>query len=59
MTTQSYKVQPFEMKNIPLILDVVLPMWSPPLEDIASRRFYVENIVRNNYFENEMHYQLV
>ena len=52
MKTQNYKIQPFEMKNIPLILDVVIPMWSPPMENMTFRRFYVENIVRNNCFEN-------
>lgn len=59
MTTQNYKIQPFEMKNIPQILEVVVPMWSPPVEDMAFRRFYVEQIIRNNYFENDYHYQLV
>ena len=52
-------IQPFEMKNIPLILDVVVPMWSPQTEDMDSRRFYVEHIVRNNYFENDYHYELI
>ena len=59
MSQEAFTIQPFEMKNIPLILEVVLPMWSPPLEDINFRRFYVEQIIRSNYFENEYHYQLV
>ncbi len=59
MTTQNYKIQPFEIKNIPFILDVVLPMWSPPMENMTFRRLYVENIVRNNCFENEYRFQLV
>ena len=59
MTASNYIIQPFEMKNIPLILDVVLPMWSPPMENMTFRRFYVENIVRNNCFENEYRFQLV
>ena len=59
MTKDNYEIQPFEMKNIPLILDVVVPMWSPPAEDIAFRRFYVENIVRSNCFENDFRFQLV
>lgn len=53
------RILPFEMKNIPFILDVVVPMWSPPLEDEGFRRFYVENILRNNFFENTLHYELV
>jgi GNAT superfamily N-acetyltransferase len=47
------------MKNIPLMLEVVVPMWSPPVEDMDFRRFYVEHIIRNNYFENDLHYQLM
>jgi STE24 endopeptidase len=56
---QSDTIQPFEMNNIPLILDVVVPMWSPPQEDMEFRRFYVEHIVRNNLFENDYHFELI
>ena len=59
MLQENYEIQPFEMKNIPLMLEVVVPMWSPPVEDMTFRRFYVEHIIRNNYFENEYHYQLM
>lgn len=59
MDTSFFKIQPFDMKNIPLILEVVLPMWSPPVEDIGFRRFYVEHIIRNNYFDNDLHFQLI
>ena len=53
------KIQPFDMKNIPLILDVLVPLWSPPVGDAEFKRFNVEYIVRNNIFENEYNYQLV
>lgn len=59
MMPQNYEIQPFDMKNIPLMLEVVVPMWSPPDWDMTFRRFYVEHIIRSNYFENEYHYQLV
>ena len=59
MLPQNYEIQPFDMKNIPLMLEVVVPMWSPATWDMAFRRFYVENIIRNNYFENDFHYQLM
>lgn len=59
MSAEIYKIQAFEMKNIPLILEVVLPMWSPPREDMDFRRFYVELIIRNNCFENNFRFQLV
>ena len=36
------------MKNIPLLLDVLVPLWSPPVGDDAFKRFNVEYIMRNN-----------
>ena len=53
------KILPFEMKNIPYILDVVVPLWSPPIGDECFKRFNVEYIIRNNLFENNLHYELV
>lgn len=59
METLTTKILPFEMNNIPFILDVVVPMWSPPIGDEEFRRFDVEYILRNNFFENTLHYELV
>ena len=59
MLPQNYEIQPFDMKNIPLMLEVVVPMWSPPTWDMNFRRFYVEGIIRRNYLENQLHYQLI
>ncbi len=59
MLSHNFEIQSFDMKNIALMLEVVLPMWSPQVWDMAFRRFYVEHIIRSNYFENELHYQLV
>ncbi len=47
------------MKNIPLVLDVVVPMRSPSLGDAIFKRFNVEYILRNNLFDNEFHYELL
>ncbi len=46
------KIQPFDMNNIPLFLDVLVPLWSPPFGDAEFKRFNVEYIMRNNIFEN-------
>ena len=59
MLPENFEIQPFDMKNIPLMLEVVVPMWSSPNWDMDFRRFYVEHIIRSNYFENELHYQLM
>lgn len=52
-------LQPFEMKNLPLIVDVVEPLWFPPIGDKEFKRFNVEYIVRNNICENDYRFQLV
>ena len=59
MLSENFTIQPFEIKNIPLIVDVVIPMWSSPKDAMDFRRFYVEHIIRNNYFENDLHFQLI
>lgn len=59
MTSKNFTILPFEMKNIPLILDVVVPMWSPPVGNAEFKRFNVEYIVRNNIFENDMRFELL
>ena len=53
------KILPFEMKNIPLVLDVVTPLWCPSLGDETFKRFNVEYIMRNNLFDNDFHYELL
>ena len=55
----SYEIQTFDLKHIPLVIDVVLPLWSPPYEDVDFRRFYVEHIIRSNYFDNSFNFQLM
>lgn len=52
-------IQTFDMKNIPYMLDILTPMWCAPYGDEEYRRFSVENIVRNNIFENDYRFQLV
>ena len=53
------KILPFEIKNIPHILDVVVPLWSPSAGDAEFKRFNVEYIVRNNIFENDLRFELL
>ncbi|MBP3742178.1 MAG: hypothetical protein J6J00_04265 [Treponema sp.] len=53
------KLEPFNMKNLPLVVDVVVPLWSPPLGDEKFKRFNVEYIVRNNISENNYRFELV
>ncbi len=53
------KLRPFGMEKLPLIVDVVVPLWSPPVGDAAFKRFNVEYIVRNNICENDYRFELV
>lgn len=59
MTAENTRLESFDMKNLPLVVDVVVPLWSPPIGDADFKRFNVEYIVRMNVFENDRKYQLV
>ena len=59
MKSEKTKLEHFNFKNLPLIVDVVFPLWSPPVGDDDFKRFNVEYIVRNNISENEYRFQLV
>lgn len=59
MKQEKLNLEPFEMKNLPLIVDVVEPLWYPPVGDDIFKRFNVEYIVRNNICENDYRFQLV
>ena len=41
----------FDERNIPYILDLVAPDWSPPNADMAFKRFYAEYTVRHNIWD--------
>lgn len=51
-------LKPFNMENLPQIVNLVEDMWSPSSGDRAFRRIYVEYVVRHNISENEYHYEL-
>ena len=48
----------FDMKNLPQVVDVVLPLWAPPSDDEAFARLDVEFIVRNNIYQPRLSFQL-
>ncbi|MBP5567722.1 MAG: hypothetical protein J6X54_00700 [Treponema sp.] len=58
---QLYKacLESFNFENLPLIVDVVEPLWFPPVGNKEFKRFNVEYIVRNNICENDYRFQLV
>ncbi len=56
---ENTRLEPFDKKNLPLVVDVVEPLWYPPVGDKEFKRFNVEYIVRNNIFENAYRFQLV
>ena len=59
MEAKNSKLEYFDIKNLPLVVDVVVPLWSPPIGDKDFKRFNVEYIVRMNMFDNDLNYQLV
>ncbi len=48
----------FDMKNLPLVLDVVLPLWTVPQYGKDFAQLHVEYIVRNNIYSNDLAFQL-
>ena len=56
---QNKTIKPFDMKNLPLILDVVVPLWSPPVGNEEYKCLNVEFIIRNNIFENGYSFELL
>ena len=58
MTAPDMTLAPFSMQQLPLVVDVVVPLWSPPVGDAAFKRFNVEYIVRNNIAENDYRFGL-
>ena len=48
----------FDMKNLPQVVQVVLPLWAPPSDDKDFIRLDVEFIVRNNIYQPRLSFQL-
>ena len=57
--TEHIHLETFNFENLPLIVDVVAPLWYPPVGNDEFKRFNVEYIVRNNICENDYRFQLV
>ena len=53
------QLEAFNFDNLPLILDVVEPLWCPSVGSKEFKRFNVEYIIRNNIWENDYRFQLV
>ena len=51
-------LEPFDEKNIPLLVERVLPLWKVDGKDDAFNRRYVEMIIRTNMHKNEMQFQM-
>ena len=59
MKLENTRLDNFKMENLPLVVDVVAPLWFPPVGDDEFKRFNVEYIVRNNICENDYRFELV
>lgn len=51
-------IKAFDKKNLSQIVDFVKPMWSFSEWEDNFRRFYVEIILRNSFFENGLTFQI-
>ena len=59
MQNPMIELKSFNKNNLPLVVDVVVPLWSPSVGDYSFKRFNVEFIVRNNISENKYHFELI
>lgn len=50
-------LEPFDFKNMPLLVDRLLDMWAPPVGDVAFKRLYVEAIIRQNIGKGGLQFQ--
>ena len=55
----SVHIEPFNRVNLPLLVDIVEPLWCPSVGSSEFKRFNVEYIVRNNIWENDYRFQLM
>ena len=54
-------LEKFDLSNakfLNAVIDRVVQLWSPPTDDMAFRRLYVEAIIRQNAADNDMQFQL-
>ena len=59
MELENARLEAFKIENLPFVVDVVAPLWFPPVGDDNFKRFNVEYIVRNNICENDYRFELV
>ena len=58
MSIPTFQFSSFDMKNLPQIIDTVLPLWKSPERDERFNRVNVEFVVRNNVVENDLTMQM-
>ncbi|WP_318677396.1 hypothetical protein [Treponema sp.] len=52
------ELRKFEIKHMPSLVDRLVGLWSPPVDDMEFRRTYVEAIVRQNATSNDMQFMI-
>ena len=51
-------LEKFDFKYIPSLVDRLVELWSPPVDDMEFRRTYVEAIIRQNGADNDMQFMM-
>ena len=59
MELSNTRLDVFNMENLPLVVDVVAPLWAPSVGDDDFKRFNVEYIVLNKICENNYRFELM
>ena len=53
------KITPFDANNFSQLVDFVKDMWTFSQWEDSFRKFYAEIILRNNFFENNLTFQII
>lgn len=51
-------LEKFDFIHMPSLVDRLVELWSPPVDDMEFRRTYVEAIIRQNGADNDMQFQM-
>lgn len=51
-------LEKFDFKYIPSLVDRLVDLWSPPVDDMEFKRTYVEAIIRQNGADNDMQFMM-
>ena len=56
---ESQQIEQFDFKYVPVLVERVSDLWTPPQAEESFRKLYAEGIIRQNMHDNKTQFQLV